>query len=68
MKLFPCPYLGGEVELSDERESHIAETHPELLPEHEDQIGGTLRDPDQVRRSPRFANARLFSKCYDDLI
>ena len=62
MKTFPCPYLAGEVELSDERESHIAETHPELLPEHEDQIGDTLHDPDQVRRSRRFANARLFSK------
>jgi hypothetical protein len=68
MKTFPCPYLGGEVELSDERESHIAETHPELLPEHEDQIGDTLRDPDQVRRSRRFGNARLFSKWYDDLL
>ena len=68
MKTFPCPYLGGEVELSDERERHIAETHPELLPEHEDQIGDTLHDPDQVRRSRRFANARLFSKCYDNLL
>ena len=68
MKTFPCPYLAGEVELSDERERHIAETHPELLPEHEDQIRDTLHDPDQVRRSRRFANARLFSKWYDDLV
>ena len=34
MSLFPCPYLKGEVELTDERERHIAERHPELLPEH----------------------------------
>ncbi|MBI4523960.1 MAG: hypothetical protein HY695_09145 [Deltaproteobacteria bacterium] len=68
MTTFSCPYLGGEVELSDERERHIAETHPELLPEHKDQIGGTLLDPDQVRRSRRFGNARLFSKWYDDLM
>ena len=68
MKTFPCPYLGGEVELSDERGSHIAETHPDLLPGHENQIGDTLRDPDdQVRRSRRFANARLFSKWYAEL-
>jgi hypothetical protein len=33
-----------------------------------DQISDTLRDPDQVRRSGRFANARLFSKWYDDLV
>ncbi len=67
MTTFPCPYLGGEVELSDERERHIAETHPELLPEHKDQIGDTLLNPDQVRRSTRFGNARLFAKWYDDL-
>ena len=54
-------YLKGEVELSDERERHIAETHPELVPEHKVQIAGTLLDPYQVRRSLRFPNARLFS-------
>ncbi len=27
----------------------------------------TLADPDQVRRSVRFGNARLFSRWYDDL-
>ena len=67
MTMFPCPYLGQDVELSDERERHIAETHPEDLPEHKDEIGGTLLDPDQVRRSKRFATARLFSKWYDSL-
>jgi hypothetical protein len=68
MTTFPCPYLGPDVELSDERERHISETHPELLPGHKDQIGDTLRDPDQVRRSRRFGNARLFSKWYDDVL
>jgi hypothetical protein len=32
MTRFPCPYLGGEVELSDDREQHIAEHHPDLFP------------------------------------
>ena len=68
MTSFPCPYLGGEVELSDERERHVAEHHPDLLPDHKDRIGDTLADPDQVRRSKRFGNARLFSKWYDDLL
>ena len=68
MTSFPCPYLGGEVELSDERERHIAEHHPDLFPDHKDRIGDTLADPDQVRRSKRFGNARLFSKWYDDLL
>jgi hypothetical protein len=39
MTSFPCPYLGGEVELSDERERHIAQHHPDLLPDHKDRIG-----------------------------
>ena len=38
MRTFSCPYLEGEVELTDEREKHITETHPDLLPEYLPQI------------------------------
>ena len=62
---FSCPYLSGEVELTDERERHIAENHPDLLPEHRDRIAETLADPDQVRFSARFQNARLFTRWFD---
>ena len=68
MTTYPCPYLGDEVELSGEREQHIMEHHPDLVPDHKDRIGDTLGDPDQVRRSKRFGNARLFAKWYDDLV
>lgn len=51
MRLFPCPYLGG-VELTAEREAHIAQMHPDLLRTMEE-IARTLADPDQVRRSTR---------------
>jgi hypothetical protein len=64
---FPCPYLGAEVQLTQEREAHTAERHPDLLPDHRDQIGTTLADPDQVRRSRRFGAAKLFSRWYSDL-
>ncbi len=67
MTRFPCPYLRGEVELTDERERHVAETHPDLLPTHRERIAGTLLDPDEVRRSPRVVSARLFVRWYDDL-
>ncbi len=63
----PCPYLNAEVELSEERERHIAEGHPDLLPEHRERVAETLADPDQVRRSRRFGNARLFSRWYTDI-
>ena len=64
---FSCPYLNARVELSDERERHIAERHPDLLPEYRPSIGDTLADPDQVRRSARFANARLFSRWFESV-
>ena len=61
---FACPYLQAEVELSDERERHIAGRHPDLLPDHRACLAETLIDPDQIRRSKRFGSARLFSKWY----
>ena len=67
MALLPCPYLGGEVELSEEREQHIRTHHPDLLPEHRSRILEVVGEPDQVRRSSRVGNARLFSKWFDDL-
>lgn len=67
MGLFPCPYLDVDVELTTEREQHIAERHPELLPEHRQRIGDTLASPDEVRFSRRFAEARLFSRWFEDV-
>jgi hypothetical protein len=60
MQTFPCPYLKNEVELTDEREAHIAETHPDLLPEYLPQVEQTLADPDQVRRSIRMSGLGFF--------
>jgi hypothetical protein len=67
MSRFPCPYLKGDVELTEEREHHIAERHPDLLPEYRNQMIETLAQPDHVRRSERFGNARLFSRWYTDV-
>ncbi len=64
MTRFPCPYLGGEVELTAERERHIAAHHPDLLPDYRDCLADVLADPDQVRRSVRLHNARLFSRWF----
>jgi hypothetical protein len=65
MKQFVCPYIGGEVELTDEREQHISTTHPDLLPNYLSQLEETLADPDQVRRSTRMEDALLFSKRFE---
>jgi len=67
MPLLNCPYLGHDVELTEEREQHIRERHPDLLPAYRNQLRQTLADPDQVRKSVRLANARLFSRWFDNI-
>ena len=67
MTRFPCPHLNAVVELTEERERHIAERHPDLLPEHRQRVAEVLADPDQIRRSARFARAKLFSRWYTDV-
>lgn len=61
MTRLPCPHLKTEVELTDERERHIRDKHPELLPQHRAYLVQTLADPDDVRRDARFPNSLLFS-------
>jgi hypothetical protein len=64
---FPCPWLGGEVEFTDERERDIPGGHPDLVPEHRDKLAEVLRDPDTIRRSARAASAHVFSRWYTAL-
>jgi hypothetical protein len=40
--------LKGEVELTEERERHIAERHPDLLPEYRSQMAETVAAPGEV--------------------
>jgi hypothetical protein len=67
MTRFPCPYLAGEVELTPERERHIAERHPDLPADCHGLIMKVLAEPDQVRRSARLGAAKLLSRWFDDL-
>jgi hypothetical protein len=48
VRLFDCPFFDGAVELTDEREDHIQTAHPDLLPEHLDELTLTLAEPDDV--------------------
>jgi hypothetical protein len=67
MRAFHCPYLRGEVELTGEREDHIVQTHPDLLPEYLAQVEQTLADPDLIRRSVRISAALLFYRWFSDV-
>lgn len=64
MLFFPCPALGGLVELSPERERHILDRHPELATGLHGWIARTLARPDAIRRSRRSEQARLFVRGY----
>jgi len=59
---FPCPWLEGEVELSEERERHIQNRHPDLLPVHRSKLAEVLANPDTVCGNVHAATARLFSR------
>ena len=67
MTISPCPHLGGDVGETDERERHIGERHPDLLPVHRSRIAEVLAYPDEVRHSRRFGQARLFSRWFADI-
>jgi hypothetical protein len=64
---FFCPYLQGQVELSEDRELHITQRHPDFLPNYKNKIADVLSGPDQVRKSKRFGNARLFTRWFEDV-
>jgi len=63
---FPCPWLGREVELTFEREVHIEDRHPDLLPRHRTTLAEVLADPDVVRRDASDSSILLFSRWYTD--
>ncbi len=65
---FACPYLRGDVELTEEREDHIRERHPDLLPKFRKCLAETLDSPDRVRPSARLENARLFSRWFSEIM
>ena len=63
----PCPYLGGEVEVTDERYAHVLKGHSELARYHWGHVTETLAYPDRVLRSNTADNGTLFLRQYDDL-
>ncbi len=68
MDFFQCPYLGGLVELNEEREQHILAEHSELLPGRLHLVASTLADPDLIlRRENNSGISYPFCRWNDDL-
>ncbi|MGF1481927.1 MAG: PBECR2 nuclease fold domain-containing protein [Cyanophyceae cyanobacterium] len=66
MEQFSCPYLGKDVELTDEREEHIENRHPTLIQDYLERLAQTIAEPDKIHRSQQNSNTRLFCRFYDD--
>ena len=64
---FSCPYLGGQVELNEERERHIRDGHGELLPERVELIELTLAAPERIQRKIPDDNSLQFCRWHHDL-
>jgi len=56
----PCPYLKTHVELTDEREAHIREKHPELLPAYRDCLIKPCPTPMKYGGIPGFLTVYCF--------
>ena len=67
MELLSCPYLGGTVELTAERQQHILSQHPDLLPDYFAQLVETVADPDEVRSDICFPATRLFARWFTNV-
>jgi hypothetical protein len=60
--------LGGEVEWTAERERHIGERHPDLLPAYRARVEQTVADPDEIRSDGDYPNTRLFFRWYAEVL
>ena len=63
-----CPYLGADVELTDERVTHIRRRHDDVLAPEYSLIRETLTDPDVVRARPTAPDELLFVREFDSLV
>jgi hypothetical protein len=63
-----CTYFARDVELTQEREKHIALKHSSLLPLYRHLLDDVLLNPDLIRLSPRTPKAFEFSRWYGDLL
>ena len=63
---FECPYLGGRVEFTGERERHVRRRHREVVGDGLTGVRLTLLDPDAVYRRLWRPTELLFWKAFDE--
>lgn len=65
MKYF-CSFLNSDVDLTEERETHIHEYHPDMVP-FMDRIQEVLLNCDLIYESNRDSNVILFYRFFNDI-
>jgi hypothetical protein len=60
-----CPYLGVEVELTDERWAHIRDRHRYFQAQERSQIEELLAHPDEVRQRSSEGDERLLVRRFN---
>jgi hypothetical protein len=65
---FLCSYLKSKVDVSEERLSHIATNHPDLLPDNMAVLIETIKEPEFVRVSNRMPKAKILYRWFDNLL
>ena len=66
-EFFYCPYLGGEVEVTDERYAHVVDSHADFALAYWTRAGETIQGPDRVIRRKQDGGAVMFYRWYDDI-
>jgi len=66
MRRFHCGPLDAEVELTEERERHIVQRHPDLLPRHVEALRETIAEPDRFSPSP-YGSKHLLTRWVDTI-
>ena len=63
----PCPFLGGTVEVTDERYGHVLARHEDFALVYCDRAGETIQDPDFVIERDQDRGAVMLYRWYDDI-
>lgn len=63
-----CPYLGAEVELTNERRAHIFQRHRNVPRSLDHYVAQTIADPDAVRVRSTATSELLFVREFEELM
>ena len=64
---YPCPFLAGVVEVTEERYAHVLMRHEDFAPRYWHKVGETIAEPDEVRRNSDSPEVSLLFRWHYDI-